>query len=366
MPDAVDCIVIGAGVVGLACAARLAEAGRDVIVLEQHDLIGSETSSRNSEVIHAGIYYPSGSEKAALCVEGKHRLYEYCERYQVPHRNCGKVIVAVTDEQIEVLEGYKQQAAANGVTDLQWLDAAQLAELEPAVQGVGALLSPSTGIIDSHSLMLSLQGRLEAAGGMIAFGSRVTGLRAGEHGVELRLEDQDDELLARSLVNSAGLAAPGLARQLDDKAPDAHFARGHYFSYSGRPPFSRLVYPVAEPGGLGVHVTLDLAGQVKFGPDVEWCDDVDYRFDAARKPAFAAAIRRYFPALEEARLQPDYVGVRPKISARGEAAADFRIDGPESHGVPGLVNLLGIESPGLTASLAIAERVTETLAADRE
>ncbi len=361
MPEVVDCVVIGAGVVGLACAARLAEAGRDVIVLEQHDLIGSETSSRNSEVIHAGIYYPTGSEKAALCVEGKHCLYEYCDRFQVPYRRCGKVIVAVTDEQMDVLDGYKTQAASNGVPDLQWLDAARLAELEPAVNGVGALFSPSTGIIDSHSYMLSLQGRLEAAGGMIAFGTRVTGLSAGESGIEIGL--QHDTLLTRSLVNSAGLSAPGLARQLDDKAPDAHYARGHYFTYSGRPPFSRLVYPVAEPGGLGVHVTLDLAGQVKFGPDVEWCDGVDYGFDDTRKPAFAAAIRRYFPGLEETRLQPDYVGVRPKISARGEAAADFRIDGPEDHGVTGLVNLLGIESPGLTASLAIAERVAGLLAA---
>lgn len=355
MTEQADCVVIGAGVVGLACAARLAESGRDVLVLEQHTLIGSETSSRNSEVIHAGIYYPTGSEKARLCVEGKARLYEYCDRYAVPHARCGKIIVAVTEDQTETLEGYRRQAAANGVNDLQWLDQNALNAVEPGVRGVTGLLSPSTGIIDSHSFMLSLQGRLEAAGGMVALATRVLDIR--REGQQLRLILDGAELECRTLVNSAGLTAPDLAAGVDADAPTAHFARGHYFSYSGKPPFSRLVYPVAEPGGLGVHVTVDLAGQVKFGPDVEWCEEVDYEFDASRKPAFAEAIRRYFPDLEMDRLQPDYVGVRPKISGPGDRAADFRIDGSAAHGIPGLVNLLGIESPGLTSSLAIAEQV---------
>ena len=356
MADLTDTVVIGAGVVGLACAARLAESGRDVLVLEQHGLIGSETSSRNSEVIHAGIYYPTGSEKARLCVEGKALLYDYCDRYRVPHARCGKIIVAVTDAQTEMLEGYRAQAAANGAGELSWLDRAALAELEPAVRGVSALLSPTTGIIDSHSFMLSLQGRLEAAGGMIAFGTRVSALERSHDRIRVHIDDADP-LDCRSVVNSAGLCAPGLAASVDSDAPAARFARGHYFTYSGRPPFSRLVYPVAEPGGLGVHVTIDLAGQVKFGPDVQWCDTADYEFDAGRRDAFADAIRRYFPGVEADRLQPGYVGVRPKISGPGEPAADFRIDGADVHGAPGLVNLLGIESPGLTASLAIAERV---------
>lgn len=362
MAEQLDAIVIGAGVVGLACAARLAEAGRDVLVLEQHRLIGSETSARNSEVIHAGIYYPTGSEKARLCVQGKALLYAYCERYAIPHARCGKVIVAVTEDQTQTLEGYRSQAAENGAGDLRWLDQNALNTMEPNVRGVAGLFSESTGIIDSHSFMLSLQGRLEAAGGMIAFGSRVDQIGRQSGMPEVRLEDQ--RLQARVLVNSAGLSAPHLAAGIDPHAPAAHFARGHYFSYSGKAPFSRLVYPVAEAGGLGVHVTLDLAGQVKFGPDVQWCDGVDYEFDASRKADFAHAIRRYFPDLDEDRLQPDYVGVRPKISGPGEAAADFRIDGAEMHGQPGLINLLGIESPGLTSSLAIAEQVAALVERD--
>ena len=360
MTDLLDCVVIGAGVVGLACARQLAEAGDDVLVLEQHELIGSETSSRNSEVIHAGIYYPTGSLKAALCVDGNRLLYQYCLDNNIPHENCGKVIVATHDGQVDVLESYRSQAEANGVAPLQWLDQQQLARLEPAVRAIGGLMSSTTGIIDSHSFMLSLEGRLEAAGGMIAFGSRVERIEAHSKHVELLVDGT--VLRCRKVINSAGLEAPGLARQTDPHAPDAYFARGHYFSYSGKPPFSRLVYPVAEPGGLGVHVTIDLAGQVKFGPDVQWCEAPDYQFDESRKNAFEEAIRRYFPTLVSERLQPDYVGVRPKISGPEEAGADFRIDGPDQHGVSGLVNLLGIESPGLTASLAIAKRVTGLLA----
>lgn len=359
MSELADCVVIGAGVVGLACARRLAEAGLDVIVLEQHTLIGSETSSRNSEVIHAGIYYPTGSLKAELCVAGRQMLYDYSADNQVPHRRCGKIIVAVTEDQLGELEGYRRQAAANGVGELAWLSAGEIGRLEPAVLSVGGLLSPDTGIIDSHAFMLSLQGRLQAAGGMIAFGVRVQRIEPRDRGLDVVLAEQT--LRCRYLVNAAGLEAPGLAEGVDPRAPRAFFARGHYFSYPGQAPFSRLVYPVAEPGGLGVHVTLDLAGQVKFGPDVQWCEVVDYRFDASRQERFAEAIRRYFPGLDASRLTPGYVGVRPKISGPGEAAADFRIDGPAHHGVPGLVNLLGIESPGLTASLAIAERVWREL-----
>lgn len=362
MPEVLDCVVIGAGVIGLACAARLAESGHDVLVLERHGLIGSETSSRNSEVIHAGIYYPTGSLKATLCVEGRERLYAYCDAHHVPHRRCGKIIVAVSDDQIGVLEGYRQQAEANGAGELEWLDAAAIRTLEPSVAAVGGLLSPHTGIIDSHAYMLSLQGRLEAAGGMIAFNTPASDLVESPSGI--RLSAGGETLTCRRLVNCAGLEAPGLAACLDRSAPSAYYARGHYFTYSGKPPFSRLVYPVAEPGGLGVHVTIDLAGQVKFGPDVEWGDSADYAFDERRRPAFAAAIRRYFPALDDSRLQPGYVGVRPKISGPGEPAADFRIEGAQAHGVSGLVNLLGIESPGLTASLAIAERVASLVGHD--
>lgn len=359
MTDSIDCVVIGAGVVGLACAARLASAGRDVVVLERHELIGSETSSRNSEVIHAGIYYPKDSWKARLCVAGKRKLYAYCEAHGVPFRNCGKLIVAADSSQTDVLLDYQTQARDNDAGELQWLDAKQVRQLEPAVQAVAGLLSPTTGIIDSHAYMLSLRGDLEARGGMIALGTRVQALEAADGGILVVTEAM--RIQTHTLINCAGLQAPDLARQLVAAAPRAFFARGHYFGYSGRPPFSRLVYPIAEPGGLGVHVTLDLSGQIKFGPDVEWCDGVDYRFDESRKPAFEKAIRRYFPALDSTRLQPGYVGVRPKISAPQEAAADFRIEGPETHGVAGLVNLLGIESPGLTASLAIADRVHELI-----
>jgi len=363
LAETMDCVVIGAGIVGLACAARLAESGQDVLVLEQHELIGSETSSRNSEVIHAGIYYPTGSEKARLCVAGKALLYDYCERFRIPHARCGKIIVAVTEAQTETLEGYRRQAEANGAGELGWVDEETLREMEPNVRGVSALLSPTTGIIDTHSYMLSLQGRLEAAGGMIAFGTRVLGLERQAGRIRVQIEGTD-ALDCAVVINSAGLAAPGIAATAVADVPAAAYARGHYFTYSGKPPFSRLVDPVAEPGGLGVHVTVDLAGQVKFGPDVEWCEGVDYGFDAARKNAFAESIRRYFPSLDMARLQPGYVGIRPKISGPGEPAADFRIDGADVHDLPGLVNLLGIESPGLTSSLAIAERVADLVQRD--
>jgi len=359
MAERVDCVVIGAGVVGLACARALARNGREVLVLERHGQVGTETSSRNSEVIHAGIYYDTGSLKAQLCVRGKALLYRHCETYGVPFKRCGKVIVATDETQFETLRGYQRRALANGVGELRWLSPEELAELEPAVSCVGAVLSESTGIIDSHAYMESLVGDLEAHAGMIAFHSEV--LTGVPDGGRIRIETSAMELDAACVVNAAGLAAPDLARRLAPQAwsglPSAHYAKGQYYTLSGRSPFRRLVYPVAEQGGLGVHVTLDLAGQARFGPDVVWIDGVDYTFDDRNRARFVAAIRRYYPALDEARLQPGYTGIRPKISGPTEPAADFLIAGPEQHGIAGLVHLLGVESPGLTASLALADDV---------
>lgn len=355
--ESVECVVIGAGVIGLACARRLARAGHEVVVLERHGRIGEETSSRNSEVIHAGIYYPTGSLKAELCVRGKEKLYDYCRERGVPHRRCGKLIVATESAQVATLGGYADQAERNGVP-LEWLDGAAVRALEPAVRACAGLFSATTGIIDSHAYMISLQGDLEAAGGVVAFNTEVIDLVAER---PLRVLTDSLTLECRWLVNAGGLSAPDLARRLVPSAPRAHYAIGHYFTYSGSSPFAHLVYPIAEPGGLGVHVTLDLAGQVKFGPDVMWLDEVDYAFDDTRLPRFVEAIQRYFPSLEPERLQPGYTGIRPKIAGPGEPNADFRVDGPEMHGVAGLVNLLGIESPGLTASLAIADLVAERL-----
>jgi L-2-hydroxyglutarate oxidase LhgO len=360
MAESVDAVIIGAGVVGLACGRALARSGREVLVLERHGLIGSETSSRNSEVIHAGIYYPTGTRKAQLCVRGKALLYEYCETHGVPVRRCGKVIVATDASQRETLQGYQRQAEHNGAGTLRWLNRADIRSLEPAVEAVAGVLSESTGVIDSHAYMLALQGDLEAAGGLVALNAPVQSLHREDGGLRVRTPDLD--LDANCVVNACGLSAPVVAGWLQADAPHAYFARGRYYAYEGPSPFSRLVYPVAEAGGLGVHVTLDLGGQARFGPDVEWIDSVDYAFDGSRRGVFEAAIRRYFPALEPHRLHPGYTGIRPKISGSGEAAADFRIDGPERHGIPGLVNLLGIESPGLTASLAIAEVVAAELA----
>lgn len=360
MADYVECIVIGAGVVGLACARRLAAAGREVLVLERHELIGSETSSRNSEVIHAGIYYPTGSLKAKLCVAGKHQLYDYCDEHQVPYSRCGKIIVATHADQRATLEAYQRQAEENGVVDLTWLSQSQVRAFEPAVVAVAGLLSPSTGIIDSHAYMLSLQGELEQHGGVIAFNTSVSEVTSIGN-ARLAVTTLEMQLETSCVVNSAGLSAPDLIRSLVPQAPAAHYARGRYYAYSGKPPFSRLVYPVAETGGLGVHVTLDLAGQIKFGPDVEWIDGVNYEFDESRRDEFVTAIRRYYPEIQAERLHSSYVGIRPKISGRDEKAADFRIDSREAHGVSGLINLFGIESPGLTASLAIADVVMEHL-----
>ncbi|VVE40360.1 NAD(P)/FAD-dependent oxidoreductase [Pandoraea nosoerga] len=366
--DNVDCVVIGAGVVGLAVARALAQAGREVIILESERAIGTGTSSRNSEVIHGGIYYPPGSRKATLCVEGKHRLYEYCVSHGVAHRRCGKLIVATNDHQLDELEAIAANARASGVDDLQWLTAAEVARREPALRTFGALLSPSTGIVDSHGLMLALLGDAQRDGAMLAFESRVTRARVGSPaGIELDVQTQGETstLLAKTVVNSAGLHAVDLARRFEGLAPahvpPRYYAKGSYFSCTQRAPFSHLIYPVPEPGGLGVHLTLDLGGQARFGPNVEWIDDIDYTVKPSDGDGFYEAVRRYWPTLADGALQPGYAGIRPKISGPGEPAADFRIDGPAVHGVAGLVNLFGIESPGLTASLAIAEAVRAAL-----
>jgi L-2-hydroxyglutarate oxidase LhgO len=361
--DEIDCVVIGAGVVGLATARALAFGGRDVLILERETLIGSGISSRNSEVIHAGIYYPKGSLKARLCVAGRARLYDYCASRHVAHRRCGKLIVATAPAQLPALEAIKRAAEANGVDDLTWLGAGGVGDLEPALSCVRALHSPSTGIIDSHGYMLSLLGEAEAAGAMIAYGASVTRMLLDDRGAAIWVNGDDaPSLHARLVVNAAGLGALDVARAMAGfpahHIPQGRLAKGSYFTLSGRrSPFTRLIYPVPEPGGLGVHVTIDMAGQVRFGPDVEWIDRPDFTVDPARAAQFYQAIRPYWPDLRDGDLAPGYVGIRPKLSGPGQPAADFQIDGPSRHGVPGIVNLFGIESPGLTASLAIADEV---------
>lgn len=371
--EQIDAVVIGAGVVGLAVGRALALSGREVMVLESENAIGTGTSSRNSEVIHAGIYYPAGSLKARLCVQGKAMLYAYCAERGVAHQRLGKLIVATSPEQVLALDSIRAKAAANGVHDLQRLSAAEARALEPALACEAALLSPSTGVVDSHGLMLALQGDMENAGGLLALVSPVQhiGLTQGSASHPIRVTTQDGtELACRVLVNAAGLNAVALARgmdglehsQLPQVLPEAYFAKGNYFTLAGKAPFSRLIYPVPEVAGLGVHLTLDLGGQAKFGPDVQWVDDpTDLQVDPRRGDAFYAEVRKYWPALADGALQPGYSGMRPKISAPHEAAADFMIQGPAEHGVPGLVNLLGIESPGLTSSLAIAAEVCARL-----
>ena len=356
-----DCVVIGAGVVGLAVARELSLAGRDVLVLEAASAIGTGTSSRNSEVIHAGIYYPQGSLKASMCVRGKQLLYDYCEQRGIGHSRCGKMIVATSTAQLGQLEQIRQAAAANGVGDLALINRQQARELEPQLECVAALLSPSTGIIDSHGFMLALQGDVENSGGVLAFNSPLASASCMPDGIALFATD-GTELLARTVVNAAGLQAPDLARRFAglaaDHLPVSYFAKGNYFTLSGRSPFTRLIYPVPEPGGLGVHLTIDLGGQAKFGPDVQWVQSADdLVVDPARGDAFYAQVRKYWPALPDGALIPGYAGMRPKIQAPEQGAADFVVQGPSEHGVAGLVNLFGIESPGLTSSLAIAQHV---------
>ncbi len=362
--DRVDAVVIGAGLVGLAVARALAIAGREVVILESEDAIGTHTSSRNSEVIHAGIYYPRGSLKARACVEGRELLYAYCAERGVPHRRCGKLIVATNAAQVEELEGIRQKAHLNGVTDVVRLTSARARAMEPELQCVSALHSPSTGIVDSHALMLSYLRDAERAGAMLALKSPLAKCVARTSGFELHVAGAEP-ILAEQVVNSAGLHAPSLARRIEGYpgklAPSELYAKGNYYALARRAPFSRLVYPVPEPGGLGVHVTLDLGGHARFGPDVEWVDRIDYTVDPRRADQFYAAIRRYWPGLPDDSLEPGYAGIRPKISGKDAPAADFVVQGPRAHGVPGLVNLFGIESPGLTASLPLADAVLEEL-----
>jgi L-2-hydroxyglutarate oxidase LhgO len=367
MEESLDAVVIGAGVIGLAIARALAQSGREVVVLERNARIGEETSSRNSEVIHAGIYYPTDTLKAVLCVRGKELLYRYCEEKAIPHRRCGKVILTMSDEQRQRLEALHAQAIRNGVGDLQRLSAAAVKALEPAVRCTSGLFSPSTGIIDSHRFMLALQGDLEEAGGSVGVLSEVVGGAVESDGIRLDVRSGDEELRirARTVVNASGLGATKVAKSLTGLDPrhvlETHYAKGNYFVYQGPTPFQHLVYPLPEPGGLGIHVTLDLAGQTRFGPDVEWVDRPDYDVDARRARAFYESIREYWPDIYPDALAPGYAGVRPKIVGPGEPAGDFILQGPAQNSTPGLVNLFGIESPGLTAALAIGERVAGLL-----
>ncbi len=367
--ESVDAVVVGAGVVGLAVARALSLGGREVLVLEASEAFGTGTSSRNSEVIHAGIYYPTGSAKARLCVEGKRMLYAYCAARGVAHRRIGKVLVASEASERPVLDGYARKAAANGVA-LEPLSAADVARMEPAVRAVAGLWSETTGIVDSHGLMLALLGDAEGAGATLVVHTPVLEGRAVEGGFELRTGgDEPMGLRCTLLVNAAGLSAQRVARAIAGMpaahVPPAFYAKGHYFTLAGRSPFSHLVYPMPDHAGLGIHVTLDLAGQCKFGPDVtRWPEAPDYAFEDGLEPKFYAAIRRYWPELPDGALQPGYTGVRPKVSGPGDPAGDFMIQGPEVHGLAGLVNLFGIESPGLTSSLAIACEVALRLGVD--
>lgn len=359
-------VVIGAGVVGLAVARALARKGHEVIVLESGSHFGEGVSSRNSEVIHAGIYYPENSLKARLCVDGRRQLYEYCERQAVGYRKCGKWIVATSEQQAARLDDIRQGAARNGVS-LKPVSGAELAARCPELTVVSGLWSPETGIVDSHALMLSLLGDLERAGGQLVLRAPVESVTTeqGRHRL-IVAGDAPCILEAQNVVNAAGLGAPGLAGRWQglpaDQKPRQWLARGVYFSYSGRPPFDSLIYPVPEPGGLGIHLTLDLAGQARFGPDVEWVEAEDYSVSLSRLEPFVRGIKAWWPSLDETRLQPAYAGIRPKLAGPDGGFADFRIDGPEQHGVGGVVNLFGIESPGLTSCLAIADLVAAKLA----
>ncbi|WP_454853468.1 NAD(P)/FAD-dependent oxidoreductase [Rhizobium binxianense] len=362
-----DTVIVGGGVIGLAVGRALALAGREVTVLEAEAMTGSITSARNSEVIHAGLYYPTGSLKARLCVEGRQALYAFCEERGIPHRRCGKVVVAATEPEAVYLEKLMAQALANGVTDCTFLDGAELRRLEPNITGAAALLSPSTGIIDSHRLMEAYITDIESCGGAIVLHSPVLGGALEQDTVLLSVGGRDPvEVEARLVVNCAGLDAWSVSRGIDGvdpvSIPPRHIAKGSYFSFAGRAPSDRLVYPVPEPGGLGVHLTLDLAGQARFGPDVEWVETIDYDVDPRRADSFYAAIRRYWPALPDGALQPSYAGVRPKVAGPAGGAGDFIIQGPQETGHPAYLALYGIESPGLTSSLAIAARVAELAA----
>lgn len=367
MTDRVDTVVVGAGVVGLAVARHLALGGHDVIVLERNAHIGEEISARNSEVIHAGIYYPRNSLKARFCVEGREQLYEYCSEKGVAHARCGKLIVATGEGQLDELEALRERALRNGVDDIERLTTRAIGQREPAITCAAGLHSPSTGIIDSHGLMVALRGDIEAAGGAIAVLSTFRRGEVTSTGIRLEVAADGEQtvLQADAVINCAGLAASDVAHALDGldagTIPSTRFAKGNYFVLQQKSPFNGLIYPLPEPGGLGIHVTLDLSSQTRFGPDVEWVEQIDYAVDPERAKAFYAAIRSYWPDLPDGSLAPGYAGVRPKLVGPGEPAADFVIHGPADHGVAGLVNLYGIESPGLTSALAIAEHVAALL-----
>lgn len=364
----VETLVIGAGVVGLACARELALSGRSVWVLEQHKLIGSETSSRNSEVIHAGLYYPENSLKARLCVEGKRRLYDYAERKNIPYRRSGKLIVATNSAQLETLQSIKSRAIANDVDDIRWVGAEEVNTLEPELNCVGALLSPSTGIIDSHAYMEALKSDAEECGAHILMCQTLLQMRSiGEKGIEVVVEEASGNtyrVIAKDIVSACGLQGDRWLKKSpcfpQDKIAPIYFAKGNYFSLQSACPFSHLIYPVPEPGGLGVHLTLDMSGTARFGPDVEWVDKIDYGVSVDRKVGFVQEIKKYWPGLKEDDLIPDYSGIRPKLTGPG-GVADFCVQGEAEHGVKGFVNLTGIESPGLTASLALSREVLALL-----
>ena len=362
MTERLDCAVIGGGVVGLAIARTLALAGRQVVLFEAERATGMHTSSRNSEVLHAGIYYPTGSLKARLCVQGRRMIEAYCNAHGIACRRIGKIVVAASNDEIAKLERYMAQGQTNGVEDLAWLDHEQVRALEPSVVCVRALASPATGLVDSHGLMASLASELRTAGGDIVLGSPVVGGEVADDTIALDVGGGDPgRFHFRTVVNSAGLFAPAVARGLrglDARfVPAPYFARGHYFTVSGPSPFKRLIYPLPGPDGLGIHVALDLAGNLRFGPDATWAESPSYAFDEARADAFYRAIRRYYPGLADGSLSPGFVGVRPKLGPAGSGFFDFVLQGREVHGVPGLLNLFGIDSPGLTSCLAIAEEV---------
>ncbi len=369
MSDKIECVVIGAGVVGLAIARQLALSGIETIVLEAADAIGTETSSRNSEVIHAGIYYPEGSLKARMCVQGRHMMYGYCEAHGVPHKRCGKLIVATTENELERLHALQSAALTNGVSDIVWLTRDEAIALEPELNCVAALHSPSTGIVDSHGFMLALQGDFEDAGGVIAFHSRVSGLKKSGETFDLSVQMADTDapvhLSSRYVINAAGLSAVKVARLIEDlpeeSIPSFYMTKGNYFRLNRRSPFTRLIYPIPPKGGLGTHITIDLGGGAKFGPDIEPIDEIDYAVDPRRAEIFYDAIRTYWPKLPDSSLSPDYAGIRPKVEMPGDAPQDFIIRDSEDHNLAGLINLFGIESPGLTASLALAEEIHKRL-----
>lgn len=366
MTDSVDTIIVGAGVTGLAIARRAAMAGHEVVLLEATEAIGTGISSRNSEVIHAGIYYPEDSLKARLCVPGKKALYGFLESHGIPFKRIGKLIVATADDELAALDGLRARAEANGVDDLQPLDGPQVRDMEPAIECSGALLSPSTGIFDTHAYMLALQGDAEDAGAVVAFSSPFEGASLGDGGIQVRTVGAEPMALrCRHFINAAGLGAQDVAAAIEGfpeaSIPKLYYAKGNYFTLTGKSPFRRMIYPVPVQAGLGIHSTVDLAGQTKFGPDVEWVDAPDYEVDPERVEKFYQAIRRYWPDLPDGALQPGYVGVRPKLVPEGEARGDWAIHGPETHGIEGMVNLYGIESPGLTSSLAIADHVSGIL-----